>query len=325
MLMAYLAVLLGLIMLVWSADRFVDGASSLARHFGMSPLLIGMVIVGFGTSAPELAVSALASLQGNTEVALGNAYGSNIANIGLILGITAVLSPIVVKSEVVRRELPLLTAVTLLAVPLYWDGLLTRANAGILLCAFALIMTWSIVAARRNPTDILGKEVQHELVTRQSSRMSALMWVVLGVVLLVASSRVLVWGAVEIAQYYGVSDLVIGLTIVAIGTSLPELASSIVAVRKKEHDIALGNVLGSNLFNTLAVVGLAGLIRPAQVSAELMSRDLIVMGGMTGALFILSYGFKGQGRISRIDGLILLLIYVGYNIWLVRSEIFSST
>jgi cation:H+ antiporter len=309
---AVLAVLAGLALLVWSADRFVDGAAATARHFGMPPLLIGMVIVGFGTSAPEMVVSALAASQGNPGIALGNAYGSNITNIALILGVTALISPIAVHSQVLRKELPLLLGLTALAAAQLWDGELSRLDAVVLLLVFALVMGWTIWAGMRKKDDALGLEMAQELQVPTMALRPAVFWLVVGLLLLIVSSRLLVWGAVEIALAFGVSDLIIGLTIVAVGTSLPELASSIIATRKGEHDIALGNVLGSNLFNTLAVVGIAGSISPMAVAPEVLSRDVLVMAALTLLLFLFGYGFRGAGRINRLEGLLLLCCYLGY-------------
>ena len=255
MLLSLLAIVVGLVLLVWSADRFVAGSAALARHFGMPPLLIGMVIVGFGTSAPEMSVSALSSLQGNPAIALGNAYGSNIVNIALILGLAALISPIAVHSDVLRKELPILSLVTLLAGLQLWDGTLSRIDAYMLLLVFAGLMGWTIWQGVRRRDDTLGVEVEQAFKAELMPLGRALFWMVAGLIVLVASSRALVWGAVAMAHGFGVSDLVVGLTVVATGTSLPELASSVIAARKQEHDIALGNVLGSNLFNTLAVVG----------------------------------------------------------------------
>ena len=296
MIVAFIAVGFGLALLVWSADRFVSGASAAAGYFGMPPLLIGMVVVGFGTSAPEMVVSALAALQGNPGLALGNAYGSNISNIALILGLTALIKPIAVHSQVLRKELPILTVVTLLAGWQVWDGQIGRK------------------------TDALAADVAQELEGQTMSLRRAVTWLVIGLVLLIASSRLLVWGAVALARGAGVSDLVIGLTIVAIGTSLPELASSVIATRKGEHDLALGNVLGSNLFNTLAVVGIAGTIRPMVFGGEVFTRDLPVMTALTVSLFLLGYGFRGRpGRINRLEGALLLICFAGYTSYLLFS------
>lgn len=321
LLLALCAVIIGLALLVWSADRFVDGAAATARHLGMPPLLIGMVIIGFGTSAPEMVVSAFAALQGNPGIALGNAYGSNITNIGLILGLTALISPIAVHSSVVRKELPILIAVTLLAVALLLTGEITRLDAWIFLGVFAVLMAWSIWQGLRQRSDALSGEVTESLDQEQMALSRALFWLLLGLIVLVLSSRVLVWGAVEIALQLGVSDLIIGLTVVAIGTSLPELASAIAAARKGEHDLALGNIIGSNLFNTLVVVGIAGAIQPMVVPPEVIWRDMLVMGLLTLLLFVVSYGFRGPGRINRLEGLLLLLCYLGYLGYLISTVI----
>ena len=319
MTIAFLAVAFGLALLVWSADRFVEGSASVARHFGMPPLLIGMVVVGFGTSAPEMVVSALAASQGNPGIALGNAYGSNITNIALVLGLTALISPIAVHSQVLRKELPILTAITALAAWQIWDGELSRIDAMVLLGVFGGLMAWSIRQGMRNKSDTLGSDMESELAERTMPMARAIFWLVAGLIVLVASSRILVWGAVQIAQGFGVSDLIIGLTVVAVGTSLPELASSLIAARKGEHDIALGNILGSNLFNTLAVVGIAGMIHPMAVAQEVFTRDMLVMAALTVSLFVIGYGFHGPGRINRFEGAALLTCYIGYTLYLVTS------
>jgi cation:H+ antiporter len=324
MMLAIAALIAGLVLLVWSADRFVEGSASTARYFGMPPLLIGMVIVGFGTSAPEMVVSALSAYQGNPGIALGNAYGSNITNIALVLGLTALISPIAVHSHVLRKELPILTAVTALAAWQLWDGDISRFDAVVLLGVFVGLMAWTIWQGMRKKADSLGNQVEQELEVREMPIRRAIFWLVVGLILLIASSRILVWGAVEIAHGFGVSDLIVGLTIVAVGTSLPELASSIIAARRKEHDIALGNVLGSNLFNTLAVVGIAGIIHPLAVEPEVLSRDILVMAVLTVSLFAIGYGFRGPGRINRIEGAALLACYVGYTVYLV-STVFGQS
>ena len=320
MLLSFAAIALGLALLVWSAGKFVEGSAVTAAHFGMPPLLIGMVVVGFGTSAPEMVVSALAATQGNPGLALGNAYGSNITNIALILGITALISPIAVQSQVMRKELPILAAVTALAAWQLWDGELTRLDAVILLAVFAALLGWSIWQGMAQKSDALGQEMASELDNHAMPLRKALLWLIAGLVLLIVSSRVLVWGAIDIAQSLGVSDLIIGLTIVAVGTSLPELASSIIAARKGEHDIALGNILGSNLFNTLAVVGIAGTISPMAVAPEILTRDMAVMGALTLSLFVLGYGFRSPGRINRVEGGLLLAAFVGYTVYLISTS-----
>jgi cation:H+ antiporter len=321
MTLAIAAVIIGLSLLVWSADRFVEGAASTARYFGMPSLLIGMVIIGFGTSAPEMVVSAISSFQGNPGLSLGNAYGSNITNIALILGLTSLISPITVHSQILRKELPILTVATILAAWQLWDGQLSRFDALVLLGVFSGLMIWIILHGMKH-VDALGSDVEKKMETRDLRIKQAVIWLIVGLILLIVSSRLLVWGAVKIAQGFGVSDLIIGLTIVAVGTSLPELASSIIAIRKNEHDLALGNVVGSNLFNTLAVVGIAGTICPTSLSADLLSRDITVMSLLTITLFAVGFGFRGQGRINRYEGALLLSSYIGYNIYLI-SEVVS--
>ncbi|WP_020681800.1 calcium/sodium antiporter [Marinobacterium rhizophilum] len=325
MILPIIAVILGLVLLVWSADRFVDGAAATAGHAGMPPLLIGMVVIGFGTSAPEMVVSALAALDGNPGLALGNAYGSNITNIALILGVVAVFSPIAVHSQILRKELPILTVVTLLAGLLLINGQLDRLDALILLGAFFAVMGWSIFQAMRQRGDTLAVDMDEVMIANVMPLKSAITWLLIGLALLVASSKVLVWGAVSIAQSLGVSDLIIGLTIVAIGTSLPELASSIAAMRKGEHDLALGNVIGSNLFNTLAVVGIAAAIHPLEVESVVLYRDWGLTMGLTLVLFLMGYSFgKKQGRINRFEGAVLLAAYITYMGYLGSTVIAAS-
>jgi cation:H+ antiporter len=322
MYLAIFAIVFGLLLLVWSAERFIAGASMTARFLGMPPLLIGMLIVGFGTSAPEMFVSSLAAYQGNPSLALGNSYGSNITNIALILGLTALISPIMFSSRVLRMELPILTGVTLLSAWLLYDGALQFSDGLLLLGLTVLLVLWSHWEGMRNKQDSLGREVEQELSTGNMSRKSAAIWLIAGLVLLIISSRMLVWGAVEIAAKLGVSDLLIGLTIVAIGTSLPELASSIIAIRRREHDIAIGNVIGSNLFNTLGVVGIVGVIRPGEIAADLFHRDIMLMLGLTIVLFLIGYAFRGPGtgRINRWEGAVLLTVYLAYLGWLIVSS-----
>ncbi len=320
MALALLAILGGFVLLVWSADRFVDGAAATAKHAGMPSLLIGMVIVGFGTSAPEMVVSAMAALDNNPDLALGNALGSNIVNIGLILGITALVAPIAVHSKIIRRELPLLLLIGLFAGLLFWNLALSRLEALALLVGFFCLVGWTIFTGLRERGDALESDTERALAAHPMPLNRAIFWLVVGLVLLIASSRILVWGAVTVAQTLGISDLIIGLTIVALGTSLPELAASVIAARKGEHDIAIGNVVGSNMFNILAVIGIAGLITPMpHIAPEVLTRDWSVMIAMTIGLFIMTYGFRGEGRINRIEGSLLLIAFAAYNTWLIIS------
>ena len=321
MLLPIIAVIIGLAVLVWSADKFVDGAVGVAKFCGMSTLLIGMVIVGFGTSAPEMVVSAISAMQDAPELALGNAYGSNIANIALILGVTAVISPVIVVRKALKRDLPVLIAVTVLAVLLDLDGAIGRIDGIVLLLVFAGVMGFNIVSEIRQKHKS-GAVEESEVDSKEASLGKSLLWLLLGLALLVASSRALVWGAVEIARALGVSDLLIGLTIVAVGTSLPELASSIAAARKGEDDLAFGNIIGSNLFNTLAVVGIASTIAPMHsFESSVLSRDVPVMAVLTVLLLLFGLPVRKKridagghriGRINRIEGTTFLAIYVGY-------------
>ena len=320
MLPASLAIVLGFILLVWSAERFIAGAAAAAGHFGMSPLLIGMVIVGFGTSAPEMVVSAQAALDSNPDLALGNALGSNIVNTGLVLGLTALVAPIIVHSNIVRKEIPILIGIGLVFGAFLYDGALTRFEAGILLGGFFTLIGWAIYSATREQDDHLGIEVEQNLESGALPLRTALIWLVIGLGLLILSSRILVWGAVGIAEQLGVSNLIIGLTIVALGTSLPELAASLIAAKNGQHDIAIGNVVGSNMFNILAVAGIAGFISPmADLNPAVLLRDWPVVMGLTVGLLALAYGFGKQGIISRLDGVLLLIAFIAYNVLLLQS------
>jgi cation:H+ antiporter len=305
------AILVGLVMLVWSADRFISGAAALADNLGVSPMLIGLTVVGFGTSAPEVLVSTMAAFNGNPGLAIGNAIGSNIANIGLILGFTALLIPLSVHSSVLRREYPLLLAVSVMAYILMWDGELGQADGVLLVVTLVGVLGWMIYTAKTGATDpIAGEfdaEIPHDIPTRK-----AFILLLGGLIFLLLSSRLLVWGASNVASAMGVSDVIIGLTIVAIGTSLPELAASITSALKGEDDLAIGNVIGSNLYNLLAVLSIPGLVTPGVYSPEVMDRDLPVMMILTISLFFMGHGLGKQGRINRFEGLVLLLCFVGY-------------
>lgn len=321
MVLSLLAIVAGFVLLVWSADKFVDGASSTAKHLGMPSLLIGMVIVGFGTSAPEMVVSAMAAMDGNPGLALGNAIGSNIVNTALILGVTAVIAPIAVNSKIIKKEIPILILIVIISGILMLDDSLTRTEGFLLLGAFFSLIGWSIYSALKGKGDALESEMEEELQSHIMPIKQGVFWLVAGLVVLIVSSRILVWGSVNVAQLLGISDLIIGLTIVALGTSLPELAASVIAARKGEHDIAIGNVVGSNMFNILAVIGIAATIAPMSgLDPLVLFRDWTTMFVLTVGLFIMAYGFKGrQGQINRTEGAILLLAYVAYNSYLVAT------
>ncbi len=304
------AVVGGFAVLVWGADRFVIGAAATARNLGVSPLIIGLTIVGIGTSAPEILVSAMAAWQGNPALGVGNALGSNITNIGLVLGATALITPLVVRSETLRREYPLMFAIMLFSLALLLDGDMSRLDGALLLAGLVLMVIWMVRLGLRRDHDPLQDEYEQEIPHLSTAR--ALAWLVFGLLLLLGSSRMLVWGAVDIAQAFGISDLIIGLTIVAIGTSLPELAASVMSALRGEPDIAIGNVIGSNMFNLLAVLGLPGLIHPTPLAPEVLNRDYVFMIGLSIALFAMAYGFRGDGRVNRLEGALLLGGYGAY-------------
>ncbi len=319
MLLAITAIVVGLFLLVWSSDRFVDGASALAFNLGVSRLVIGLTVVGLGTSAPEMLVSAFAAFQGNPALGIGNAIGSNIANIALILGITALFFPLAVRSRIVRVELPLLLATTLFGGVLVYNGYLSRLDGGLLLAMLAAVMVWLVHDSVRGKNDIMAEELQAEVETDLSLR-EALTWFVVGLVVLLISARMLVWGAVTVAQSLGVSDLVIGLTIVAVGTSLPELAASIAGARKGESDLVIGNVIGSNMFNLLGVMALPALIAPSKMPADVLTRDFPLMAGLTIALMLVAFGFRSSERhIYRLEGAVLTVVFVVYQFLLFAS------
>lgn len=319
MLIDCVAIIAGFILLIWSADRFIIGAAATARSFDVPPLIIGLTIVGFGTSAPEMMVAGFASYDGSPAMAIGNALGSNIANITLVLGVAALITPLSVHSRIIKKELPILLLVTLLALALMRDLNLSRFDGFALLGLLCLLMWWITRQGLRNQsTDALTDEYIEELPEKMSIS-HALFWLIAGLVLLTVSSKLLVWGAVNIATEFGVSELIIGLTIIAIGTSLPELAASITGALKNEHDIALGNVVGSNLFNTLGVLAIPGLIKPGAFQEDILYRDIPVVLALTVTLLIMAYGFRKEGRINRFEGGLLLSAFIAYQMLLFFS------
>ncbi len=311
------AIVIGFALLIWGAERFITGAAAIARQLGVSPLLIGLTIVGLGTSAPEILVSVMAVWQGNAGMAIGNAIGSNIANIGLILGVTAIVVPLTVRSRVLRREYPIMLGVTLLAAALMMDRSLDRVDGLILFGSFVLVMGMlaRFALQDREGSDILAVEFDEEL-TAEGGMGKATGLFFIGLITLLLGSRALVWGAVNIATALGVSDLVIGLTIVAIGTSLPELAASITSALKGEHEIAIGNVIGSNIFNLLTVLPVPALFAPGLFDGQAFVRDVPVMLGLTVAVLIFGYHRSDQGQINRWEGFMLLGCFIAYQLLL---------
>ncbi len=321
----FVGLALGIALLVWSADKFVDSSAAFARRCGMSSLLIGIVIIGFGTSMPEMLVSVLSAAAKSPSIALGNAYGSNTANIGLILGLTALLAPISVTRSAYRRELPILLVVTGIAFYLLKENhLITRLDAIAMLVVFFIVLGFNIFTGKRQADESIA-----DIDAKPISLGKAVFWILVGLIVLVASSRLLVRCSINIALYLGVPDLIIGLTIVAVGTSLPELASSIAAVRRREHDMVLGNIIGSNLFNTLAVVGLACVITPMtegtekEAVATVIQRDFPINALLTFALLVVCIPWHrgDKARINRLEGAFLLLAYLGYLGWLIHDAL----
>ncbi|MGR5119367.1 calcium/sodium antiporter [Vibrio astriarenae] len=309
---------LGLIFLVWSADKLVFGAAALARNVGISPLVIGMTILAMGSSAPEMMVSATAALEGKTDTAVGNVIGSNIANIALILGITAMIKPLSISSAVLKRELPLMIVVTLICGALVWDGYLGFHEGVILVVLFALFILAMLYISKKEQSkgDALLEEQESE-VPEGVSNGKAAMWVVIGLIILPLAADTLVNSAVTIATYFGMSDLVIGLTIIAVGTSLPELAASLAGVMKGEDDMAVGNIIGSNVFNILAVMGIPGLLNPSMVSELVMGRDYWVM--LAVSLLLVAMALGKSRSINRPEGVILFSLFIGYQAYLIMN------
>ena len=300
----------GLWLLTWSANRFVDGAAALSQKFGVPPFIIGMVVIGFGTSAPEMAVSALSAASGHSDLSLGNAYGSNIYNIAIILGVVAMIRPILTNSFTAITSAILLVGVSLLSGFLVWSGGgFSRMDAMLSLLAFAVLLPISCSLERKN--NVSAQEPAAEVTPVKHP----VLWSLLGLILLVGSSHFLVWGAVDIARAFGISELMVGLTIVAAGTSLPELASAIASARKGQNEFVMGNIVGSNFFNTLAVVGVSGLVSPFSCNGgHVLSRDLWVMVMLSAMIAIFGCSFSRQkgGVIGRAKGMVWIIIFLAY-------------
>ncbi|MER2012671.1 calcium/sodium antiporter [Psychrobacter alimentarius] len=320
--LAVIAILIGLAILVWSADVFIDGATTLAKKFSVPSFLIGVLILGIGTSAPEMVVSVLAAIEGSPELALGNAYGSNIINIALVLGATVLISPIIIRKAIVKRDLPILVGITAIAAWQLRDGALSAIDGIVLVVLLIAVLGMQIFLSLREGyhehEDDVVTEIDEEKAEQSVARGLGSLFI--GILMLVVSSRAIVWGAVELATFWGLSELIIGLTIVAVGTSLPELVSSLSAARKGEHDMALGNIIGSNIFNTLGVVGLAALIAPITVNPVILSRDVLTMGAITLLLVALCvYVYMTKRKFGRLSGTTLVLFFVGYTGWLIQT------
>ena len=311
----------GLALLIWGADRFVHGAAASARNLGIAPLLIGLTVVAFATSAPEILVSIVASLRGEPGIAFGNAIGSNIVNIGLVLGCVAIIRPMELRSATLRREMPALLAVTLLTVSLFLDSYLSRIDGLVMLTGLVIVMIWlARLGMRSAPSDPIKKDYEAEIPANVSMR-NAIIWLLIGLGTLLAGAHLLVDGAVEIAVYIGVSDVVIGILLVALGTSMPELAVSLVSALKGEYGLAIGNIVGSNIFNLLAVIGVAATIAPSPMEPTVLSLHIFVMVAFTLVLFAMTYDYDGKSELSRIEGVALLLAFIAYDTYVVLQNV----
>jgi cation:H+ antiporter len=321
MLLNIVEVIGGLALLVWGADRFVHGAAAAARNMGVAPLLIGLTIVAFATSAPEILVSIVAASRGEADLAFGNAIGSNIANIGLVLGTVAIIRPIELRSATLRREMPALLAVSLLTVSLFLDTFLSRIDGLVMLTGLAIVMIWlARLGMQSAASDPMAEDFAAEIPSHVSMK-AAIIWLIIGLATLLLGAELLVEGAIEIARTLGVSEVVIGVTLVAIGTSLPELAVSLVSAMKGEYGLAIGNIVGSNIFNLLAVIGIAATISPSALAPTVLSLHIFVMVAFTLVLFAMTYDYDGKSDLSRLEGIALLSAYVAYFTYVVTQNV----
>lgn len=318
MLIASIALIVGLIVLMWSADHFVNSSAATARNFGMSPMLIGLTIVAIGTSSPEVLVSLMAALSGFGDLAVGNAIGSNIANIGIVLGLTLLIAPIRVNPRLMSKELPLLVGITVISGAVIYDNLINFLDGVLLITALVITMVL-IHYWQKQPSDVafstIGEEEEAEIPEMKQGKATLIL--IGSLLLLLGSSRVLVWSATTIAQHFGVSELTIGLTVVAIGTSLPELAASVASALRKHPDMALGNIIGSNMFNLLAVMAVPGLVGESTINPSAFTRDYPVMCAVTVLLMVLVLAGKKPRTLGRISGITLCTAYIAYTVWLI--------
>ncbi len=316
-----LLVTAGLALLMWGADRFVHGAAAAARNLGVAPLMIGLTVVAFATSAPEILVSIVASIEKQPGLAVGNAIGSNIVNIGLVLGVTALIRPIPIESETLRREMPALLAVTLLTVSLFLDTYLSRMDGLVMLTGLVIVMVWlARLGMRSAANDPISREFEAEIPTDVSMTM-AIVWLIVGLATLLVGAELLVNGAIGVATQLGISEVVIGILVVALGTSLPELAVSLASALKGEYGLAIGNIVGSNIFNLLAVIGIAATIEPAALPPTVLSLHIFVMVAFTLVLFAMTYDYDERSELSRLEGLALLAAFLAYDSYVVVQNI----
>jgi cation:H+ antiporter len=317
-----LQVIAGLVLLIWGADRFVHGAAAAARNLGVAPLLIGLTVVAFATSAPEILVAVIASLRNQQLLAVGNAIGSNIVNIGLVLGCVAIIRPIKLRSATLRREMPALLAVTLLTVSLFLDSRLSRIDGIVMLTGLVIVMIWlARLGMRSAPSDPIQMEYEAEI-PKNVRMTNAILWLLFGLVTLLIGAHLLVTGSIAIAIYFNVSEVVIGILLVAVGTSLPELAVSLVSALRGEYGLAIGNIVGSNIFNLLGVIGVAATISPiSSLDPSVLSLHVFVMVAFTLVLFAMTYDYDGKSELSRIEGIALLMAFIAYDSYIVLQNV----
>ncbi|MDH3373884.1 MAG: calcium/sodium antiporter [Gammaproteobacteria bacterium] len=311
----------GLLLLIWGADRFVHGAAATARNMGVAPILIGLTIVAFATSAPEILVSVVAAIRGEPGLAIGNAIGSNIVNIGLVLGCVVIVRPIQLRSDTLRREMPALLAVSLLTVSLFLDSYLSHIDGVVMLTGLVIVMIWlARLGMRSAPSDPIKKEYEDEIPANVTTR-TAIIWLLIGLASLLVGAHLLVDGSIEIARFLGVSEVVIGILLVALGTSLPELAVSLVSALRGEYGLAIGNIVGSNIFNLLAVIGIAATIAPSALAPSVLSLHIFVMVAFTLVLFAMTYEYDGKNELSRIEGVALVIAFIAYDSYVVLQNV----
>ena len=313
--LSFVMLVIGFVLLVWGADKFVEGASALARKMGVSPLLVGLTIVAFGTSMPELAVSVTAALRGANEIAVGNVVGSNMFNLLVVAGLSAVICPLVMDKMLLRRDWPLsIFAAVLLLVAIAPDHVIARWEGAVLLVIFAVILSRQIKAALNDRAQLAAAEAEAAEEAAEMTKSPVMIWVniVLGLACIVLGGQLAVNGATGIARMFGLSETLIGLTIVAIGTSLPELVTSIVAARKGQNEIAMGNVIGSNLFNILLILGVSSVITPIPVQATSITDCLFLI-----AISVVFYLPARKGKLGRLPGAVMAAMYVVYTAYLI--------
>lgn len=312
----FLTLILGFVALGWSADRFVNAAAAAAKNLGVSKIVIGLTAIAVGTSAPEIMVGIEASIAGLGQLAIGNAIGSNIANIGLVLGITALVSPLPFAENVLKRELPWLIGATLLTLWCLFNLYLGVLDGLVLLAGLAVILYLLAVRTRNEPQDLEAElDELPDMTTRKSGA-----WFVIGLAVLLLSAHVLVTAASTIAEEYHISELVVGLTIIAVGTSLPELSVTVAAARQGHPEMAIGNVVGSNILNILAVLAIPALLDPQSIAVSVLWRDYGMMLALTALLALLAYAVGSRKVITRFEGLVLLAAWIGYTVILYHQQ-----